>query len=140
MVRSQTGRLSLARSYEFSARLLDFTNEQNMRQTEWFESPLFRFIEPLQSKRCGNNAFIMHRTPDRSQFGFELRSLNARAAVIGYVRGRPRGPVQSVLRADSGPGRKRLPDSLTLTERVVTMMKLNAVLWGLSSCAGENPP
>jgi len=73
--------LTLARSYEFSERLLDFTKENSRRLKAWVEddspAPFFekgqQFIEPTRCERCGQPAQLMHRAPDTTRPRFEVR-------------------------------------------------------------------
>jgi len=75
--------LTLAQSYEFSERLLDFTKENSRKLKSWFKEdeshggPFFarnqHFIAPTRCERCGEQADVMHRTSNPSRPRFEVR-------------------------------------------------------------------
>jgi len=75
--------LTLAQSYEFSERLLDFTKENSRKLKAWFKEdgsetgPLFardqQSIAATRCERCGQEAHVMHRTKDISRPRFKVR-------------------------------------------------------------------
>jgi uncharacterized protein with PIN domain len=82
-LRLQQSWLTLARSYEFAERLLDFSKENNKRRTEFHRNKAMsvarffdekqKFVEPIRCEHCGGTAHLVRRTPDRVKEGYEIR-------------------------------------------------------------------
>jgi hypothetical protein len=77
--------LTLARSYEFGERLVDFSRENDRRRREIYglRSPFFAkeqiFIEPIRCEKCGGrNAHCPENSDRAAQGNFEIRTLHCR--------------------------------------------------------------
>lgn len=81
-LRTQQSWLTVARSYEFVERLLNFSKENNRRRAEFYgdntlgASRFFdekqTFAEPIRCDRCGGTAHLVRRMPDRTKEGYEV--------------------------------------------------------------------